>query len=73
MITDKDSKRILERMRRRAFSIDVVLADGKKAESWLCATRGSLNDVAAEGATLKGALLKLADKMDKAVEAELLS
>jgi hypothetical protein len=69
MTTDKDSKRIMERMQRRTISIDGMWVDGKKGDRWL--VRG--NDLAADGATLKEALVKLADKIDRAVEAELLS
>ena len=70
MITDHNSRRIISTMRGTTFSIDVVRLDGKKADRWLCATRGmrmDLDDLAAEGATLKEALAKLADYIDKTV------
>ena len=79
MTTDDDSKRIRERMRERSalrarteFSIDVmwVYAKGRKPDSCLCAVRGV--GPAAEGRTLREALTRLADRIDKAVEAELL-
>jgi hypothetical protein len=76
MISDKDSKRIRERMHQRSamrarteFSIEVMRVKGGKAgKDWLCTTRGmmmglDLAEPAAEGKTLKEALAKLADEI----------
>lgn len=72
-MTDAESRRIKERMKeiryygRTEFSIEVLHSHSGAKICWMCATAwsvdGSLDGCAAEGASLKEALMNLADKI----------